>query len=145
MDNSAHGVTSSWSTPRPAGVALIVGGLVLGAAAIASLSDPGGTVIMGVAAVLLLVLGTTALVVRPRLVVSPARIRLRTLRGTVEYTPSEVSRVRVVATARLGRKTPTLEFDLPNDRLVVMGRWDLGSHPDDVVDALERAGFPVSR
>lgn len=145
MDNSARGVSSSWSTPRPAGVALIVGGVVLAVAAVASLSDPGGTVIMGVAAVLLVVLGSTALVVRPRLAVSPSRLRLRTIRGESEYTPSEITRIRVVATARLGRKTPTLEFDLPNDRLVVLGRWDLGTHPEDVVDALEQAGFPVSR
>ncbi|MEH3156207.1 MAG: PH domain-containing protein [Gordonia paraffinivorans] len=144
MDNSARGLTTSWSTPRVAGVALIVGGIVLGAAAVASSADPGGAVIMGIAAVLLLTTGANALLVRPRLVVSPSRVRVRTLRGAAEYTPSEISRIRVVSTARLGRKVPTLEFDLPGDRLVVMGRWDLGSHPDEVVAALEQAGFRVS-
>ncbi|MGZ8177695.1 PH domain-containing protein [Williamsia sp. SKLECPSW1] len=144
MDNSAHGVTS-WSTPRPAGVALIVGGLVLAAGAVASLSDPAGTVIMGVAAILLIATGTGALVLRPRLVVAPSLIRLRTLRGATEYTPSEITRIRAVSTARLGRKVRTLEFDLSDDRLVVLGRWDLGGHPDDVVDALATAGFRVTR
>ncbi len=144
MDNSAHGVTTSWSTPRIAGVALVVGGVVLGVAAIASSADPGGAVIMGVAALLLLVTGAVALVVRPRLVVAPSRMRIRTLRGDSEYTPSEIERIRVVSTARLGRKVPTLEFDLPGDRLVVLGRWDLGTHPEDVIAALEQAGFRVS-
>jgi hypothetical protein len=143
VDNSAYGVTTTWSTPRLAGVALVVGGVVLGTAAVASIRDPAGAVIMGIAAVLLLGTGTSALVLRPRLVVSPSRMRLRTVRGTAEYTPSEVDRIRVVSTARLGRTVPTLEVDLPGDRLVVLGRWDLGGHPDDVVAALERAGFPV--
>ncbi len=144
MDNSAHGVTTSWSTPRIAGIALLIGGVVLGVAAVASSADPGGAVIMGVAATLLLAIGSSALIVRPRLVVAPSRMRIRTVRGASEYTPSEVSRIRVVSTARLGRKVPTLEFDLPGDRLVVLGRWDLGAHPEDVVDALEQAGFRVS-
>ncbi|WP_253646669.1 PH domain-containing protein [Williamsia deligens] len=128
-----------------AGAALVVGGIVLAAGAVASLSDPGGTVIMGVAAVLLIATGVVALVVRPRLVVVPGEVSLRTVRGVSHHTPAQIDRIRVVATARLGRKVPTLEFDFPDDRLVVMGRWDLGAHPDDVVDALEAAGFTVSR
>ena len=99
---------------------------------------------MGVAAALLLATGASALVVRPRLVVAPSRLRIRTVRGASEYTPSEVTRIRVVSTARLGRKVPTVEFDLPGDRLVVLGRWDLGTHPENVIEALEQAGFRVS-
>ncbi|NUP28311.1 MAG: PH domain-containing protein, partial [Nocardia sp.] len=40
---------------------------------------------------------------------------------------------------RLGRKSPMLEIDvdhLGTERLLIFGRWDLGTSPEDVYDTL---------
>jgi hypothetical protein len=47
--------------------------------------------------------------------------------------------VRLVRTRRLGREVATIEVDAENAEppdLVVLGRFDLGADPEDVVDEL---------
>lgn len=131
----------SWSTPPAALVACGIGGLVLAVAAIVSTDGPG-RLLIGVAAVGLL--GLTALGVRqrPRLAVEPGdpvHIVVRGLTGPQRYAPEQILRVRVVHYRRLGRRMPMLEMDVDNsgeERLLIFGRWDLGTRPEDVLEVL---------
>ncbi|ROZ98942.1 PH domain-containing protein [Gordonia sp. OPL2] len=163
MDNSAHLSTQAWATPRPAGIALAIGGVILLVAAVMTASDPAGLVLMGVAGILLMAFATYALTVRPRLATTldddgqPA-IAIRTIGGTHVYPRDRIDRIRLLDFRRIGRRTGQIELDVlqadapaaveidgPRDdtRLIVFSRWDLGTDLGDVAEALRRAGFVV--
>ncbi|MGY1822598.1 PH domain-containing protein [Geodermatophilus sp. SYSU D00079] len=127
-----------WSAPRAQTGALAAGGVVL--ALVAVVLDPAGRVLVGGAALLLLVLAARDLLLRPRLSAGLAGVAVRTLTGTVTLPWSRL-RVRVRETRRLGVRSRLLELDAEpggNDDgvLVLLGRRDLGADPEDVARAL---------
>ncbi|MFW0783702.1 PH domain-containing protein [Gordonia sp. CPCC 206044] len=162
MDNSADLSTRTWSTPRGAGIAMAVGGVILIVGAALTAADPVGLVLLGLAGLLLLAFAAYALLVRPRLALAaradgPAVI-VRTLRGSHVYPQVRVHRVRVLDFRRIGRRSGQLELEIlpagampsatPDElrddtRLIVFGRWDLGADVGEVADELARAGFAV--
>ncbi|HYQ69015.1 PH domain-containing protein [Actinophytocola sp.] len=113
--------------------------LAAAAAAWAALADdPPGRVLLGVVALLLALTGLYTTVARPRLAADRDGIAVRGLTGTRTWTWAEVN-VRLVRTRRLGRESATIEVDAGNAEepaLVVLGRFDLGADPVDVVDEL---------
>lgn len=131
----------AWTTPLPALIAAAGGGVALAVAAVLTTELPG-KFMLGVAAVVLLGLAALGMRQRPRLSVVPGenpRLVLRTLTGVTEYTRDQILRARVVGYRRLGRKSPMLEIDvdhLGSERLLIFGRWDLGTSPEDVYDAV---------
>ncbi|WP_409329374.1 PH domain-containing protein [Trujillonella humicola] len=133
-----------WSA-RPGTVAALAGsGIVLGASAV--LLDPVGQVLVGAAALLLLVLAGRAALLRPRVSTSPAGVVVRGLGGRREL-PWAALRVRVRDTRRWGLRSRLLELDTargPDEAgdLVLLSRWELGADPGDVARALE-AGRPA--
>ncbi|GAC02308.1 hypothetical protein GONAM_52_00540 [Gordonia namibiensis NBRC 108229] len=163
MDNSADFSTHAWSTPVGAGVAGCVGGVILLGGAVVVSNDPAGSVLMGIAGVLLFALGVYTLLVRPRLELTaghPATLTVRGLTGRRSYTPDRVERIRLLSMRRVGRRVGQLEIDVLDDnaetsrpdgsdgprddtRLLVFSRWDLGTDLLSVVDALRAAGFHV--
>ncbi len=164
MDNSADPSTHAWSTPVGAGIAGCIGGVILLGGAVVVSNDPAGSVLMGIAGVLLVALGVYTLLVRPRLELSagrPATLTVRGLTGRRSYTPDRVERIRLLSMRRVGRRVGQLEIDVLDDdaetsrrddgsagprddtRLLVFSRWDLGTDLMSVVDALRAAGFHV--
>ncbi|MCX4096551.1 PH domain-containing protein [Nocardia sp. alder85J] len=134
----------TWSTPLPALIVATLGAVALGVAAVLS-TDPPGRLLIGLGAVLLLVLALIGFRQRPRLEVRTGtgadgpRLIVRGVLGPVEYAPEQIRRARVVSFPRLGRRVPNLELDVEHrgdERLLIFGRWDLGTHPQDVLDAL---------
>ncbi|MGU3291272.1 PH domain-containing protein [Williamsia sp. M5A3_1d] len=134
------------------GCALTVGGVVLLAAAALSGSDPAGLVIMGVAGLLLIGLGASSLLIRPRLAATRESLTIRTVTGRHTYPRESIDRIRVVSYPRLGRRVPNLEIDVVgeptgdglDEKLVILGRWELGAAPVDVADALADLGHDVT-
>ncbi len=49
--------------------------------------------------------------------------------------------IRITEFRRIGRKTRLLEIDANDGRLFVFSRWDLGTDPLDVLDALTASGY----
>ena len=130
-----------WTTPMPALIAVGAGGAVLAVAAVLTTEVPG-KFLLAVAAIILLALTAMGLRQRPRLSVLPGDEPLLVLRGVAgatSYTPDQILRARVVHYRRLGRRTPMLEIDVAHrgdERLLIFGRWDLGTNPEDVYDAV---------
>ncbi|MGV9674410.1 PH domain-containing protein [Nocardia sp. NPDC003482] len=135
-----------WSTPPAALAAAGVGGVALIVAAVLA-SDGPSRLLIGLAAVLLLGLTALGLRQRPRLRIvpgDPPLLIVRGLTGPAEYPPQRILRARVVGFRRLGRKVPNLELDVDqhgDERLLIFGRWDLGAHPEDVLDAMRAHGL----
>ncbi|WP_280468635.1 PH domain-containing protein [Nocardia cyriacigeorgica] len=131
----------SWTTPLSALIAATGGGIVLAVVAVLN-SDPPGRLLVGLAAVLLLGLAGLGFRQRPRLAVIPGadpRLVVRSLTGPTEYRPEQILRARIVYYRRLGRRMPMLEIEIlhgDTERLLIFGRWDLGTHPEDVYDVL---------
>jgi hypothetical protein len=127
-----------WSARPGTGVALALGGALLGVGAL--FLEPVGRVLVGGAALLLLALAARSALIRPRLRAGPAGVVVRTLTGSREL-PWRGLRVTTRASRRLGLRSRLLELDTaagPDDAgvLVLLGRWELGRDPDEVARAL---------
>lgn len=134
MDNPVLPETRSWA-PIPALVGL---SWLLAAGAVGWVlltRDHPGQVLLSVAALVLVWIGLFGTIARPRLLVDSAGITVRGLTGRRHWAWAEVS-VRLVHTRRFGRDVATVEVDAESD-LVVLGRFDLGADPVDVIEAIQ--------
>ncbi len=127
-------------------VAAGVGAVVMAIATVGVGNDPIGWFLLGLAAVILAVIAVTGFIVRPRLALLPGarpRIAVRTLFSSHEYDASQIYRLRVVKYPRMGRRVPILEIDVrePEEKLLLLTRWDLGMNPDRVFTVLAEAGM----
>ena len=127
-----------WSPRLPETGALVAIGLALGLAVL--VVDAAGRVLVGTAALLVLAVAARDLVARPRLAAGPDGVDVRTWTSR-QHLPWPGLRVRVRETRRWGLRGRTLELDTasgPDDDgvLVVLGRRDLGTDPQEVARAL---------
>jgi Bacterial PH domain len=127
-----------WSPRAGETAALAVIGLAL--LLVLVFLDTAGRLLVGAAALLVLLLAARDLVLRPRLVAGSDGVVVRTLGGRCRL-PWTGLRVHVRATRRFGLRSRTLELDTaagPDDEgvLVLLGRRDLGADPDEVARAL---------
>ena len=129
-----------WS-PRP-GETAALGAIGLGLTLAVLAVDVEGRLLIGAAAVLVLALAVRDLLLRPRLAAGPDGVVVRTLGGR-EQLPWPDLRVHVRTTRRFGVRNRVLELDTadgPDDAgvLVLLGRRDLGTDPDEVARELRR-------
>ena len=127
-----------WSPRAGETVALAV--VAVGLALSLVLLDAPGRVLVGTAAVLMLLVVAHDVRTRPRLRAGPDGVEVRTWTGR-RYLPWPLLRVRVRVTRRFGVRSRTLELDTaagPDDEgvLVVLGRRDLGADPEEVARSL---------
>ena len=135
---------ASWSTP--AGLVTTVWVLAVGALLwlvllVSDGADRPGQLLALVAVLGLVATALSGTLARPRLAVRPDGLVLRRLTWTLDVPWSRVDRMRILRTRRLGRESSLLELDLRDEqgdeRLVVLGRLDLGEDPEEVLEALQ--------
>lgn len=101
--------------------------------------DGPGRLLLGVATVVLAALTCHGALARPRLAADHEGVTVRGLRSRHSWGWQSL-RYQVRYTSRLGRRQATLELDGVDtggvERLVVLGRVDLGTDPVDVEAAL---------
>lgn len=114
---------------------------MLGAATVTLVTDVPGRLLLGIAAVGLLVFAGFSLRARPKLAIASDGLRIRGWWGTQVLGRADIERIRITEFRRWGRKVRLLEIDTAADRLIVLSRWDLGTDPIDVLDALTDAGY----
>ncbi len=153
MDNPDDARPRRWAAPVPAVVLGLLGavGLLAWVALGASTGtlDAPGRLLLGVAGV---VVGAAALVglrARPRLAADDDALVLRGALTTRRWPWARVDAVRVVRMRRLGLSAAYLEIDARDDdgaeRLLVLGRLELGTDPGDVAEALQAHRADVGR
>ena len=132
-----------WSTPPAAVAALSLAGIGLAVMAAVAVPDAAGRVLVGFAALIVLTTVVLALRQRPRLEVLPegTGIAATRLTGRREFPRAALQRVRIVEYPRFGRRVPMLEIDALDpstgaENLMIFGRWDLGTDPRNVHEAL---------
>jgi len=132
---------AQWS-PRPVetAVAILAGLVVL---LLALLADPGGRLLLGVAALGLLAVGAADVLLRPRLAADRAGIRVRTLVSRHHLPWSAIGRVEVDEHTRYGLTSRTLELEA-GELFVVLGKRTLGADPRDVADTLARIRYTAA-
>ncbi len=123
---------------RTLGVALA--GALLGAAAVLLIADWPGRILVGAAALGLLLDAVHDAVPRPRLAAGPDGVVVRTWAGRQRLSWDGL-RVRLRTIRRLGVRTRTLELDVDpaldeDGPLVVLGRRDVGAPLEEVARTL---------
>jgi hypothetical protein len=78
---------------------------------------------------------------RPKLAISEGVLVFRGWLRERTLGRADIKLIRITEFRRIGRKVRLLEIDTTDDRLLVLSRWDLGTDPLKVLDALTDAGF----
>lgn len=109
------------------------------------ITDLPGRILTGVAAVGLLAFATMSWRARPKLAITADGLAVRGWFGTRVLRAPDIKLIRITEFRRLARKVRLLEIDTVDDRLMVFTRWDLGTDPLSVLDALTAAGYAGRR
>jgi len=136
---------TEWS-PSALGIAACgVLGLILATGAVTLITDVPGRILVGIAAVGLVVFASLSWRARPKLAIRDDGLVIRGWSRTKLLRRSDIELIRITEFRRLARKMRLLEIDTTDDRLFVLTRWDLGTDPLNVLDALTAAGYAGSR
>ncbi|MCV6979470.1 PH domain-containing protein [Mycolicibacterium pulveris] len=136
---------TEWSPPTLGIAACGIAGLILATLVVTIITDPPGRILGGVAAVGLLAFATMSWRARPKLAIADDGLVFRGWAGTRHLRPADIRRIRITEFNRLARKQRLLEIDTADDQLLVLTRWDLGTDPLNVLDALTKAGYAGTR
>lgn len=110
-------------------------------ASVTVVTDGPGRVLAGVAGAGLLLFAGASWRARPKLAITDAGLAIRGWFRTQVLQHSDIKIIRITEFRRLGRKVRFLEIEKSDDGLVLFSRWDLGTEPLDVLDALTAAGY----
>ncbi|OBB39563.1 PH domain-containing protein [Mycobacterium sp. 852002-51961_SCH5331710] len=136
---------TQWSPPAVGIAACGIGGIILATTAVSLITDPPGRLLGGVAGVGLIVFAIFSWRARPKLAIKPDALVNRGWFGTKILPRSEIKVIRITEFRRLARKVRLLEIDTESGDLTVFTRWDLGTDPLHVLDALTEAGYAGPR
>ena len=128
--------------PRAGGIAGCgAAGVLMAIASVTLVTDAPGRVMTGIAAVGLILFAGATWRARPKLAITPDGLVIRGWFRTQQLQRSDIKIVRITEFRRLARKMRLLEVETADGGLVVFSRWDLGTEPLDVLDALTDAGY----
>ena len=132
---------TQWQPQTAAIVVQGILGILLAVFAVTLVTDAPGRVLIGLAAVGLIVFALMSWRARPKLAITEDGLVHRGWFTTRQLTRADIKRIRITEFRRIGRKVRLLEIDTVDDRLLVLSRWDLGTDPLTVLDALTDAGY----
>ena len=136
---------TEWSPPALGIAACGIFGLILAIGAVTLITDAPGRILVGIAAVGLLVFASLSWRARPKLAISDDGLLTRGWSRSHVLRHGDIKIIRITEFRRLARKVRLLEIDTTDGRLLVYTRWDLGTDPLNVLDALTAAGYAGSR
>ncbi len=109
--------------------------------AVTLVTDAPGRILAIIAAAGLLLFATLSWRARPKLAINDDGLLIRGPLRTHQLAKADIKIIRITEFRRIGRKVRLLEVDTTDDRLFVLTRWDLGTDPLEVLDALTAAGL----
>ena len=130
-----------WGPPAVGVAACCAVGLVMAIAAVTLVTDAPGRILAIIAAAGLLLFATLSWRARPKLAINDGGLSIRGAFRSHRLSKADIKIIRITEFRRIARKVRLLEIDTNDDRLFVLTRWDLGTDPLDVLDALPAAGL----
>jgi hypothetical protein len=132
---------TQWA-PRTTGIAGCgAAGILMAIASVTLVTDLPGRILTGIAAAGLVLFAVMTLHARPKLAITPDGLALRGWFRTQLLRHSDIKIIRITEFRRYGRAVRLLEIEMVGGGLVLLSRWDLGTNPLDVLDALTSAGY----
>ncbi len=134
---------TEWAPKKTAAVAALGGiaAILMAIVCVTVITDAPGRILTGIAAVGLAAFAIGSWRARPpRLAITGDALVYRGWFRTQTLRHADITLIRITEFRRIGRKMRLLEIDTTADRLIVLSRWDLGTDPVDVLDALTDAG-----
>ena len=110
-------------------------------AAVTLVTDAPGRILAIIAAAGLLAFATVSWRARPKLAISDDGLLNSRAAAHASARKPDIKIIRITEFRRIARKVRLLEIDTTDDRLFVLTRWDLGTDPVEVLDALTAAGL----
>jgi Bacterial PH domain len=132
---------TQWEPPAAGIAGCGVVGVAMAIGCVTPVTDVPGRVMAGVAALGLILFAGFSWRARPKLAITPKGLVLRGWFRTQLLQHSDIKIIRITEFRRLARKVRLLELETIDGGLVIFSRWDLGTDPLDVLDALTEAGF----
>jgi len=116
-------------------------GVLVAIASVTVVTDAPGRILTGIAAVGLVLFAGATWRARPKLAITADGLLLRGWFRTQVLRPDDIKIIRITEFRRYGRKVRLLEVETADGGLVLFSRWDLGTDPLEVLDALTAAGY----
>jgi Bacterial PH domain len=110
-------------------------------ACVTVVTDAPGRFLLGLSGGGLILFASMSWRARPKLAITPDGLQIRGWWRTQLLTHSDIKIVRITEFRRIGRKMRLLEIDTVDGRLLILSRWDLGTDPLQVLDALTEHGY----
>ena len=135
---------TEWSPPALGIAACGVFGIILAIGSVTLITDAPGRLLVGIAAAGLLVFASLSWRARPKLAISDDGLLTCGWSRSHVLRHGDIKIIRITEFRRLARRVRLLEIDTTDGRLLVYTRWDLGTDPLNVLDALTAAGYAGS-
>jgi hypothetical protein len=132
---------TEWAPPAPGIAGCGAAGVLMAIASVTLVTDPPGRILTGIAATGLILFAGMTWRARPKLAISPGGLVLRGWFRTQVLQHSDIKIIRITEFRRHGRTVRLLEVETVAGGLVILSRWDLGTDPLKVLDALTAAGY----
>lgn len=132
---------TEWAPGAAGTTALGIAGAAMAIASVTLVTDIAGRILVGIAAVGVIVFAVGSWRARPRLAITAEGLLYRGWFRSQTLRKPDITLIRITEFRRIGRKMRLLEIDTSDGRLIVLSRWDLGTEPIAVLDALTDAGY----
>ncbi|OBJ50834.1 PH domain-containing protein [Mycobacterium sp. 1423905.2] len=132
---------TQWAPPATGIAGCAVGGLAMAIADVTLVTDRPGHVMVGVAALGLLLFAGASWRARPKLAITDDGLAVRGWFRTQLLRRPDIKIIRITEFRRHGRRVRLLEIETVGGSLLILSRWDLGTDPLEVLDALTAAGY----
>ena len=132
---------TTWEPPAAGIAGCGAVGVLMAIACVTLVTDAPGRLLTGIAALGLVVFAGMSWRARPKLAIAPDGLALRGWFRTQLLRQPHIKIIRITEFRRFGRKVRLLEIETINGGLVILSRWDLGTEPLRVLDALTAAGY----
>ncbi len=135
---------TQWAPPAAGIAGCGIAGIVMATACVTLVTDPPGRLLTGIAAVGLILFASATWRARPKLAITSDGLVIRGWWRTQLLRRSEIKIIRITEFRRIGRKMRLLEIETADGGLLILSRWDLGTDPVEVLDALTASGYTGS-
>lgn len=132
---------TQWEPPAAGIAGCGVAGMVMATLCVTVVTDAPGRVMAGIAALGLILFAGFSWRARPKLAITADGLAVRGWFRTQLLSRSAIKIIRIIEFRRWGRTVRLLEIEDAEGNLFVLSRWDLGTNPLDVLDALTDAGY----